>query len=71
MIDRGGIYWADLGDPRGSLPAKRRPVLIISAVTYNRSRAATVLAAVISSNTKLAAMPGTTGASAGSSTCER
>ena len=58
MIERGGIYWADLGTPVGSRPAKRRPVLVISADSYNRSRLATVLAAVITSNTALAAMPG-------------
>jgi len=33
-------------------------VLIISAQTYNSSRLATVLAAVITSNTDLATMPG-------------
>ena len=58
MIERGGIYWADLGAPIGSRPAKRRPVLVISADTYNASRVATVLAAVITSNTDLAGMPG-------------
>lgn len=58
MIERGGIYWTDLGPPAGSRPAKRRPVLVISADTYNRSRLATVLAAIITSNTALATMPG-------------
>jgi mRNA interferase MazF len=58
VIERGGIYWADLGPPVGSRPARRRPVLVISADTYNRSRLATVLAAVLTSNTALAAMPG-------------
>ena len=58
MIERGGIYWADLGLPAGSRPAKRRPVLVISADPYNRSRLATVLGAVITSNTALATMPG-------------
>ena len=58
MIERGGIYWADLGAPVGSRPAKRRPVLVVSADTYNASRLATVLVAVITSNTALAAMPG-------------
>ena len=58
MIERGGIYWTDLGAPAGSRPAKLRPVLVISADTYNASRLATVLAAVITSNTDLAAMPG-------------
>ena len=58
MIERGGIYWADLGPPRGSKPAKRRPVLVVSADTYNRSRLSTVVAAVVTSTTRLAAMPG-------------
>lgn len=58
MIERGGIYWTDLGVPAGSRPASRRPVLVISANTFNGSRLATVLAAVITSNTALAAMPG-------------
>ena len=58
MIERGGIYWADLGAPVGSRPAKRRPVLVISADTYNASRLATVLVAVLTSSTALAAMPG-------------
>ncbi|HEX8093796.1 MAG TPA: type II toxin-antitoxin system PemK/MazF family toxin [Jatrophihabitans sp.] len=58
MITRGRIYWADLGAPVGSRPAKRRPVLVISADTYNASRLATVLAVVVTSNTDLASMPG-------------
>jgi mRNA interferase MazF len=58
VIERGGIYWADLGALIGSRPAKRRPVLVISASTYNRSRIATVLAGVVTSNTSLATMPG-------------
>lgn len=58
VIVRGGLYWADFGVGLGSRPAKRRPVLVISADTYNRSRLATVLAAVVTSNTRLAAMPG-------------
>lgn len=58
MIQRGEIRWTDLGPPEGSRPAKRRPVLIVSADAYNASRLATVLAAVITSNTALAARPG-------------
>jgi mRNA interferase MazF len=58
VIDRGGIYWADLGEPAGSRPAKRRPVIVIQALPYNVSRLATVVVAVITSNTSLAAVPG-------------
>jgi mRNA interferase MazF len=58
VIERGTIHWADLGPATGSRPAKRRPVLVIQADAYNASRLATVLTAVITSNTSLAAMPG-------------
>jgi mRNA interferase MazF len=36
----------------------RRPVMVISAATYNNSRLATVVAVTITSNTYLATMPG-------------
>lgn len=58
MTQRGDVCWADLGEPHGSKPAKRRPVLVIQADPYNASRLSTTLAAVITSNTGLAAMPG-------------
>jgi mRNA interferase MazF len=58
VIEKGDIYWAELGTPVGSRPAKRRPVLVISATDYNRSRLATILAATLTSNTGLATMPG-------------
>lgn len=55
---RGELWWADLGLPRGSAPALRRPVLIISADPYNRSSLRTVIVAVLTTNVKLAALPG-------------
>jgi mRNA interferase MazF len=58
VISRGGIYWADLGEPGGSRPAKRRPVVVVQSRPYNASRLATVVVAVITSNTALATMPG-------------
>lgn len=57
-MTRGDIVWVDLGEPSGSAPAKRRPVLIVSAAAFNRSRLATVLAAALTSNTAMAAHPG-------------
>ena len=60
VIQRGDLYWVELGPAAGSRPAKRRPVLVIQADAYNRSRLATVLVAVITSNTALATMPGNT-----------
>ncbi len=58
VISRAEIYWVDLGPPAGSRPAKRRPVVVIQSEPYNASRLATTLAALITSNTGLAAMPG-------------
>jgi len=55
---RGDVCWADLGAPKGSRPAKSRPVLVIQAGPYNASKLSTTLVAVITSNTGLAAMPG-------------
>jgi mRNA interferase MazF len=58
VIERGDVCWTDLGVPKGSKPAKRRPVLVIQANPFNVSRLNTTLTAVITSNTGLAAMPG-------------
>lgn len=58
MIRRGDVYRVDLGAPVGSRPAKRRPVLVVQSDPYNASRLATVLVAVVTSKTDLAAMPG-------------
>ena len=58
MTERGSICWADLGEARGSKPAKRHPVLVIQSDPFNASLLNTTIAAVITSNTALAAMPG-------------
>jgi mRNA interferase MazF len=57
-VVRGELWWADLGLPRGSAPALRRPVLVISADQYNRSKLRTVTVVVLTSNARLAALPG-------------
>lgn len=58
MIERGTIWWVDLGEPRGSEPGFRRPLLIVQADAFNRSRIQTVLAVVLSSNVRLLEAPG-------------
>lgn len=55
---RGEVWWADLGLARGSAPARRRPVVIISADAYNRSMVRTVTVAAMTTNTGLALVPG-------------
>lgn len=58
MILRGEIWWANLPDPSGSEPGYRRPVLIVQSDDFNRSRIATIMAVVITSNIRLAQAPG-------------
>lgn len=52
------MWWADLPEPAGSEPGFKRPVLIVQADEFNRSRIRTVIAAAITSNLSLAAAPG-------------
>jgi len=57
-MKRGEIWWASLPTPAGSSPGFRRPVLIVSSDSFNRSRIATVIAAAITTNLRLAEAPG-------------
>jgi mRNA interferase MazF len=66
VITRGDLFWADLGAPVGSRPAKVRPVLVVSSDLYNDTSLNTVIVAAVTSNTRLAAMPGNTFLPAGS-----
>jgi len=58
VAERGEIWWAHLGAPRGSAPGGSRPVLVVQADAINRSRIATVVVTVITSNLSLATAPG-------------
>lgn len=58
MIERGSVWWADLGIPRGSQPGYRRPIVVVSANAFNRSRIATLLCVLLTSNVRLAQAPG-------------
>lgn len=51
---RGEIYWADLGDPQGSSPGFRRPVLVVQDDLLNDSALSTVMVVPLTSNTKRA-----------------
>jgi mRNA interferase MazF len=57
-VSQGEVWWADLGEPRGSKPGFRRPVLVIQGDGLNRSRIATVVCVALTSNVKWAAAPG-------------
>ncbi len=57
-MNRGEIWWATLPTQRASEPGYRRPVLIVQSDAFNNSRIRTVVAAVITTNTRLAGAPG-------------
>lgn len=57
-IQQGDVYWADLGEPMGSEPGYRRPVVVIQSDRANRSAIQTVLVCALSTNLRLVAMPG-------------
>jgi mRNA interferase MazF len=57
-VSQGEVWWVDLGEPRGSNPGFRRPVLIIQGEGMNRSRIATVVCVALTSNVKWASAPG-------------
>jgi mRNA interferase MazF len=57
-MKRGEIWWASLGEPRGSEPGYRRPVVVVSSNDFNKSKINTVIVAVVTSNLRLADAPG-------------
>ena len=57
-MKKGEVWWASLGEPRGSEPGYRRPVVIVSANEFNTSAIKTIIVAVITSNMHLADAPG-------------
>ena len=58
VICQGDIWWADLGDPPGSVAGYRRPVLIIQCDAINSSRLATTICVPLTSNLNWAQAPG-------------
>ncbi len=57
-MEKGRIWWATPGEPRGSEPGYRRPVVIVSSNEFNQSKISTVIVAIITSNLRLAKAPG-------------
>jgi len=58
VVERGQVWWADLGEPGGSEPAWRRPILVVQSDAFNRSRIRTVVAVVLTANLRLVDAPG-------------
>jgi mRNA interferase MazF len=57
-VDRGEVWWADLGEPDGSAPGFHRPLLIVQADAFNHSRIATTIGVPLTSNLALVDAPG-------------
>lgn len=57
-LRRGSIWWADLGEPIGSGPGFRRPIVVLQSDVFNQSKIATIICAILTTNTDLAAAPG-------------
>jgi mRNA interferase MazF len=58
VIRQGEIYWLHLGPAEGSAPAGRRPAVVVQHDRFNRSAISTTVVAAVTSNLRLAAMPG-------------
>ena len=57
-LSQGDIWWADLGEPSGSGPGYRRPVVIVQGNSINRSRLNTVVCVPLTSNLVWSNAPG-------------
>ena len=58
VVERGQVWWADLGEPDGAEPGCKRPVLVVQSDAFNRSRIHTVIGVVLSTNARLIDAPG-------------
>lgn len=58
VISQGDVWWADLGEPVGSGPGFRRPVIVVQGDSFNRSALRTVVAVPLTSNLRWAEAPG-------------
>ncbi|TVR55574.1 MAG: type II toxin-antitoxin system PemK/MazF family toxin [Spirochaetaceae bacterium] len=61
IVRRGEVWWASLPEPQGSGPGFRRPVVVVQADPFNRSRVRTVIVASVTTNQSLAEAPGNVG----------
>jgi mRNA interferase MazF len=57
-IRQGEVYWIDFGPVTGSAPAERHPCVVMQSDVFNRSRIATTVVCLITSNVSLSRVPG-------------
>ena len=64
-VYQGEVYWLDFGPATGSAPALRRPCVVVQSDVFNRSRIATTVVCIITSNLSRADSPGNVSLKAG------
>jgi mRNA interferase MazF len=57
-IRQGEVYWLDFGLSSGSAPAERHPCVVVQSDVFNRTRIATTVVCLITSNMSRAGAPG-------------
>jgi mRNA interferase MazF len=58
VIAQGEVWWAELGEPAGSAPAFRRPVVVVQGDPFNQSAIRTVVCVALTSTIRWADAPG-------------
>ena len=58
VINQGDIYWVEVDEPTGSEPGYAHPHVVMQNNLYNQSKIRTVIVCVLTSNLKLANLPG-------------
>jgi len=58
VISQAEVWWAELGEPVGSGPGLRRPVVVVQCDALNQSEIGTVVCVPLTSNLKWSRAPG-------------
>jgi mRNA interferase MazF len=58
VVRQGDVYWIDFGPATGSAPAERHPCVVVQGDLFNRSRIATTVICLITSNLARSGAPG-------------
>lgn len=64
-VRQGEVYWIAFGPVAGSAPAERHPCVVVQSDVFNRSRIATSVVCLITSNVSLSRAPGNVALSKG------
>ena len=58
VVEQGDLWWADFGEPVGSAPGYRSPVVVIQADRLNLTSISTIVCASVTSQLKYAELEG-------------